>query len=421
MDKYLDREIVKTEDTIGFYASRIAAYPLVPPEHVYFSLTNRCCLRCIMCDIPKSPSRPEDELSTAQVKKIILQIKELGVRHLILSGGEPLLREDLIECIRYAKDNGIPWVDIITNGLLCDDQTAQKLVQAGLNHVTISLDGVGQGNDAIRGSGAFQKAAEAIDRLNYYKNKLNAECPTLGINFTILNKNIGDMLKIVEFARSKKCNTVVFQPVLVSNVSMYERKQNKLWPSAKELLALKDNINSLIRIKEKEPGIIVYTDTAILKMIPGYFEGKRPGRSFKCYEGIKRIVITCDGKLWSCSGIYGDLLKDNLKEIWFSPSALNVRKLAAKCRAHCLQDCVYFPLDISGQVEHFLDTIKDSSDNNAARERLVERIDYCVAELSQRLKPNFLGFFSRNRREIHKLNMLKNEILKKQPAAQTHN
>ena len=77
MDKYLERELMKVEDMIGFYASRIISYPLVPPEHVYFSLTNRCCLRCVMCDIPKSPGRQEDELTTEEAKGIILQIKEL--------------------------------------------------------------------------------------------------------------------------------------------------------------------------------------------------------------------------------------------------------------------------------------------------------------------------------------------------------
>jgi len=416
MDKYLERELIKIEDMIGFYASRVISYPLVPPEHVYFSLTNRCCLRCIMCDIPKSPGRQEDELTTEEAQKIILQIKELGVRHLILSGGEPLLRDDLIELVRFSRENGIPWVDIITNGVLCDDKIAQELIMAGLDHVTISLDGISEVNDAIRGRGSFQRSTEAIDKINYYKDKLNARQPTIGINFTILNKNINDMFRIIEFARSKKCNIVVFQPVLVSNTSMRERKKNALWPSAKELSNLEKNIRDLIDLKTRDREFIVYTDPIILKNIPGYFKGKWPGRDFKCYEAIKRIVITCEGKLWSCSGIYGDLRKDDLRQVWFSQGMQKIRTSVRSCAAHCLQDCVYFPIDLMGQVRGLLCGFKDDQDNNLIRRRLIARIDYCVSKLAGHEKTDPLTYFTL-RSELNKLNAVKKEILKGEVAA----
>jgi MoaA/NifB/PqqE/SkfB family radical SAM enzyme len=412
MDEYLERELIKIEDMIGFYASRIISYPLVPPEHVYFSLTNRCCLRCVMCDIPKSPGRQEDELNTAEIKKIILQIKDLGVKHLIFSGGEPLLRDDLVELVRFSNESGIPWVDVITNGVLCDDKIALELIKAGLNHVTVSLDGTYEINDAIRGKGSFQKSAEAIDRLNHYKQEFNKTHPTIGINFTILNKNIRDMLEILEFAKNKRCNTVVFQPVLVSNISMHERKKNALWPSVSELSVLEKNIRTLLAMKEERRDTLVYTDSSILKSIPGYFKGKKPGRNFKCYEVIKRIVITCDGKLWSCAGLYGDLKKDSLKQIWFSTEVKKIRDNVNKCKAHCLQDCVYFPTDISRQVKHFLAGINEGLDEADVRKRLISRMDYCISELSGRIKPNFLSNFDRKKRDVNKLITLKKEVLR---------
>ena len=411
MNEYLERELIKLEDMIGFYASRLISYPLIPPEHVYFSLTNRCCLRCVMCDIPKSSARQEDELTTEEAKRIILQIKEVGVRHLILSGGEPLLREDLAELIRFSRENGISWVDIITNGILFNDDWAQKLIKSGLNHVTISLDGISMANDAIRGEGSFEKSVNAIDKLNYHKEKMNVTHPSIGINFTILNKNINDMLKIVEFAKTKKCNTVVFQPVLVSNVSMQDRKKNALWPSPNELSLLEGNIRKLVNMKEKRNDILIYTDPAILKAVPSYFRGKRPGKRFKCYEGIKRIVITYDGKLWSCTGIYGDLRKDDLKKIWFSEEVQKIRKDVRSCKAHCLQDCVYFPMDISGYVKKFSSGISNNQDDRDSRLRLASRIDFCINELSGRLKSNFISFFSL-KREINRLNVIKRDLLK---------
>ncbi len=416
MNEYLERELIKVEDMIGFYASRVISYPLVPPEHVYFSLTNRCCLRCIMCDIPKSPGNQENELSTDEAKKIILQVKDLGVRHLIFSGGEPLLRDDLIELVRFSREKGIPWVDIITNGILCDDRIVQELIKAGLNHATVSLDGISEVNDMIRGQGSFQKSADAIDKFNYYKNKLNARHPTIGINFTILNRNINDMLRIVEFAKSKRCNTVVLQPVLVSNVSMHDRNKNTLWPSADELVTLENNIRTLINMKEKGGQSIIYSDPAILKRVPDYFRGKRPGKHFKCYEAIKRIVITCDGKLWSCSGLYGDLRNESLKQVWFSAEAQKIRSTVRKCKAHCLQDCVYFPMDLTGQVKSLLSDFRDIQDNNEIRRRLIASIDYSIAKLTECKKSNFMSYFGL-KMALNKLNAVKKVILKGSIAA----
>lgn len=411
MNEYFERELVKLEDMVGFYASRIIAYPLIAPEHVYFSLTNRCCLRCIMCDIPKSSSGQENEVTTPEAKKIIQQIKELGVRHLILSGGEPLLRKDILELIDFSKEAGIAWVDIITNGTLIDDDCAQKLVKSGLNHITVSLDGLLEANDQIRGKGSFSKSSAAIDKLNFYKEKLNLKGPSIGINFTILNKNIGDILKITEFARNKKCNTVVFQPVLVSNVSMQERKRSDLWPLARELNLLENNIRKLVEIKEKGKDMFIYTDPVVLKAIPDYFRGRRPGKRFKCYEGIKRIVITSEGKLWSCTGIYGDLRKDNLKKLWYSQQMQKIRKNVKKCKTHCLQDCVYFPMDIYGQIKQFSSGIKDIRDSQELCLRLSSRIDFCADYLKANLKSNPWDFFNL-KREISRLAAIKRDLSK---------
>jgi MoaA/NifB/PqqE/SkfB family radical SAM enzyme len=365
-----------------------------------------------MCDIPKSPGRQEDELSTEETKKIILQIKDLGVRHLIFSGGEPLLREDLIELVRFARASGIPWVDIITNGILCDDNIVEELIRAGLNHVTVSLDGISGTHDSIRGDGSFQKSTRAIDMFNYHKQRLRVSSPSVGINFTILNRNIGDILKIVEFAKEKKCNAIVFQPVLVSNVTMHERKKNTLWPSAGEIFALEKNILELLSLKSSEQNILIYTDNAILKGIPGYFRGKRAGRGFKCYEALKRIVITCDGKIWSCKGIYGDLKTGSLRQIWLSAQAQNIRKAVNVCKDHCLQDCVYFPMDISGHVKDFLSGIKSDEDRVIAGRRLISRMDYCINRLQGWPMSRSLSCFVRRRREVGRLSALKKETLK---------
>ncbi len=349
-------EWITLQEKIGFSFSRLLSFPLVPPEHVYFSLTNRCNLNCKMCDISKDPEdrECEHELTFAEVKDIILQIKQLGVRHLIFSGGEPFLKSKLLDMVEFAKSSGIKMVDIITNGVLLSDDIIQRLIKIPLSHITVSLDGLKECNDFIRSEGMFACAERNIDKLNYYKAKKNSYFPSLGINFTIMNSNIGDMLPMVEFARLKKCNIIVFQPLLFSNTKMYEKVNSPLWPSLEMIGQLEEIIPKIIRIKHTDSNPCVYTDDAILKSLPAYFRGKRPQSSFKCYEGIKRIVITSDGKLWSCSGIYGDLKEKSLKSIWYSISAAKMRIKARKCKEHCLQDCVYFPSDVLNDTLCFL-------------------------------------------------------------------
>lgn len=418
MNNNLETEYYKLAEKMGFYYGRVGTHPLIPPEHVYFSLTNRCNLRCIMCDIAKNTSRVEDELTTAQVKDIVLQIKEMGIKHIIFSGGEPLLRSDLFEILEFAINSGIKMVDIITNGTLLTDDTIKKLVNLKLNHITISLDGLKLINSGIRGEMAFEKSERNIDKLNQCKAINNTSFPTLGINFTIMEKNIDDILPMVDFARSKKCNILVFQPILFNNTQMFEKKKSVLWPSEDKITRLREILVQLRDLKRTIEDLYIYTDDKILNALPDYFQGRRPGREFKCYEAIKRIVITYNGGIWSCMGIYGDLKKDKLKNIWFSEAAKKVRFGVKKCKEHCLQDCVYFPSQIYAEIKMFIRNIENSHDgaNSEILNKLLERIDYYSGILSQGSGDYLLSPIKlfNLKKEIHQLNSMK-ALAKRKP------
>jgi len=416
MNINLEREYLNLEEKLGFYFGRLISYPLIPPEHVYFSLTSRCNLRCRMCDISKNPSRIEDELSVSKIKDIILQIKDMGIKHIIFSGGEPLLREDLIELVEFAVANSIKMVDIITNGILLTDDIIQSLIKLKLNHITISLDGLRESNDKIRGEGVFDKAETNIDKFNYYKSKHRLSFPTVGINFTIMDKNIDDMLPMIEFARNKKCNIIVLQPLLFNNTKMYEKKSNSLWPSGNSIKKLRNITKDVVKLKEKLSDLYIFTDKLILDKLPDYFLGRRPGSIFKCYEGIKRIVINCDGKLWSCVGIYGDLKKESLKNIWLSEEAMKVRNKVKKCKEHCLQDCVYFPNDVLGQTGNFLKKIEylNQGERKQFVGRLIEKNNYYLDILNRKEKDRFLNLFQwlDLKRGRNRLFQIQKEIIK---------
>lgn len=375
---------------LDYYFSRILVKPLAPPEHVYFSLTNRCNLRCKMCSIPLSPSREEDEMTEVQCKSIIDEIAGLNIQHLIFSGGEPLLRKDIFRLVRHAVARQIKMVDIITNGLLITDTVAKELVSCGLNHLTVSIDGLGEKGDFIRGMGASQKAMQAIDCVNRYKkgNKL----PTVGINFTIMDCNIDQILPMIDVARGKGCNIVVLQPMMSDNTNMQDRQKNELWVRAENIPKLEGILNEVIRLKRTFFDFSIHVNDKILELIPAYFSGKQLDKSLKCYEGLVRIVLTCGGDLWTCQGMYGNIRGGGMKRCWFSAEARNVRRKVKLCTTHCLQSCVQLVdlVDVYADVKSFLQKAQQDRSGKEYSRKLIASLHEYKRILSNKYISSFL-------------------------------
>ena len=87
------------------------------PREIIISITNRCNLKCKMCDIPKNKI---GELSTAQWKQVIKDAAASGARAIVFSGGEPLLREDIFELIDFTKNNSLG-ACLTSNGYLINE------------------------------------------------------------------------------------------------------------------------------------------------------------------------------------------------------------------------------------------------------------------------------------------------------------
>src|SRR4030042_23016 len=157
-------------------------------------VTNRCNLRCQMCNIWRNPQ--EETIPLASYKKIIDDLKNLGCYYVSLSGGEPLLVSDLDERLIYSKKK-IPYLHMVTNGFLLDDAWAKRLAGIGINEVSISLDGLEEKHDAIRGiKGSFTQAWKAIHNLKKYAPKI-----TIVVNSIISPNNISDLYEISRLVR----------------------------------------------------------------------------------------------------------------------------------------------------------------------------------------------------------------------------
>lgn len=193
---------------IGYYGSEPVEYkllreieskgmPKIPPKAVYFVTTYKCNLNCIYCYADSSPKRSmKGDLTTAEAKDMLYQVKNLGAETIIFTGGEAFLRKDLFELMKYSKEIGLK-VNVITNGVLISSKEKAEIVASLCDLVTISLDSMDKKQHELnRGSGTWEKVIRAINYL------YEAGCK-MKINQTITKNNTDSIDELINFAKNK--------------------------------------------------------------------------------------------------------------------------------------------------------------------------------------------------------------------------
>lgn len=153
---------------------------------VVWNITSRCNLRCQHCYFEATGKIDPNELKSKEARDFIEDLAEFKVPVLLFSGGEPLLRKDIFELAKFAKDRGIKPV-LSTNGSLITEEVAKKIKQAGFSYVGISLDGMEQTNDCFRRKkGAFTQTLVGIRNCQKVGLKV-------GLRFTLTKHNFKDL------------------------------------------------------------------------------------------------------------------------------------------------------------------------------------------------------------------------------------
>ncbi len=134
------------------------------PICLTWELTYACNLECVHC-LSSSGQRDPRELTTAQAKKVLDELRDLQVFYINIGGGEPMIRRDFFEILEYSVSNGIG-VKFSTNGAFIDTEKARRLAAMDYLDIQISFDGVDAAtNDAVRGIGSYDTARRAMDNL----------------------------------------------------------------------------------------------------------------------------------------------------------------------------------------------------------------------------------------------------------------
>ena len=163
---------------------------------VAWELTRSCNLACVHCRAAAQDRPYEGELTTAECRRVMDEIAEVAQPIIILTGGEPLLRPDVMDLAQYGNGLGFR-MTMATNGTLLTPQIVQKMIDAGIQRISVSLDGAtAKSHDAFRKvPGAFEGALRGIAMAR--EAKLDFQ-----VNTTITHANIEEFPRIYELAVS---------------------------------------------------------------------------------------------------------------------------------------------------------------------------------------------------------------------------
>jgi MoaA/NifB/PqqE/SkfB family radical SAM enzyme len=168
---------------------------LMVPTKLYLVLTRRCNLGCLHCSNDSGSQRSE-QMDYSLVKDILAQARRIGVFEIALNGGEPTCHPDFFRIVDCAKRMGFP-LYLNTNGIYSQD-VLNRLAHSRIDRIKVSIDGLEESHDNIRGKGMFRKAVESIRYLKRNKNDVR-------INYSICEANKKDALAMVKLANELRC------------------------------------------------------------------------------------------------------------------------------------------------------------------------------------------------------------------------
>lgn len=202
-----------------------------PGPVVIWNLIRRCNLRCKHCYSISSDHDFPGELTTDEVFRVMNDLWSFGVRVLILSGGEPLLRPDIFEISRRAKEMGF-YVGLSTNGTLIDEALVDDVAALDYDYVGISLDGIGATHDAFRGQdGAFDKSLHAA-------KLCRARGLKVGLRFTMTLDNAHQLPELLDLIEHEEIDKFYLSHLNYAGRGNKNRGDDAHWEATRKAMDL---------------------------------------------------------------------------------------------------------------------------------------------------------------------------------------
>lgn len=300
--------------------------PLYPaPVLAHLSITNKCNMACKYCSVRKLHKTCDKELSTKQWKEIITKLADWGVFQIGFTGGEPTLRKDLPELVEHVHKQGCVF-NLTTNGWFLDERLVYKLVCSGMKQCQISLDShLPKVHDKLRGNNSHNRVINSIKILKNYG-------VAVGIDCVVSKNNIKDILKFIEWIKREN----------IPYLTLIKLKKGDLSDEQYNSLALDyfeySNIIKLVcsRRENKNPNITLDCGSVSNLQQVASKEKFSEIPIAGCPIGHHLICISPNGEIYACAALLdkkfclGNILKDNIKEVWKNNSLLKSFRLIKK-------------------------------------------------------------------------------------------
>lgn len=338
---------------------------LKPLTFVQWLATSACNFQCPFCEASAGPALP-NELTTGEARDLIDDLSSMGAKRLVVSGGEPLVRPDIVELMGYARECGIE-VGLVTNGYLVEERW-NELREIDYFLYFTSIDGPSQFHGRSRGpADAFDRALNGLERF------AEIDTPTRLVNTVVQPGNLHLLPEIREI-------------VLASSATRWH-----LTPAAKVGRAAGTDEYSLDGHQLRKVVEFVRSSRARIDVdlgeahtYLGCLDGFPPGRPFFCGAGLTRCSIMPEGSVVACQQVYdlryaeGNIRERPFSEIWregfreirsrrFSDECLGCVHLSA-CQGGCWADqqlhgaCLKPTWDAAAEVSYETSEGPDSGD-----------------------------------------------------------
>ena len=281
------------------------------PRWLLAELTYRCPLHCVFCYNPLDYAAHGGELATAEWLRVLREGRALGAVQLGLSGGEPLVRDDLETLIAEARRLGY-YSNLITSGVGLNEQRIEAFKQAGLDHIQLSFqDSTRELNDFLSSTRTFElksRVAKLIKEHDY----------PMVLNVVIHRLNVDHVGQILEMAEA-----IGAEYVELANTQYYgwaHLNRDRLLPTREQLLRAEEVTN---RFRQKVGGRM-----RVFFVVPDYFE-KRPKA---CMNGWGSVFLTVapDGTALPCHAArmlpglaFPNVREASLEAIWYGSEGFN--------------------------------------------------------------------------------------------------
>lgn len=282
-----------------------------PPLWLLLELTYRCPLHCVYCSNPTDFARTEQELGTDDWIRVLREARALGAVQLGLSGGEPLMRDDLEAIVAEAHTLGF-YTNLITSGVGLNETRIKALKNAGLDHIQLSFqDSTREMNDFLSSTRTFDlksKVAALIKKFDF----------PMVLNVVLHRLNIDHVDQILHMAESMQAEYVE-----LANTQYY----GWAWTNRDQLLPSREQVQraeeTTARFREK-----IGQKMKIYFVVPDYFE-RRPK---PCMNGLGSVFLTIvpDGTALPCHAArmlpgleFANVREASVGSIWYDSPGFN--------------------------------------------------------------------------------------------------